>query len=1559
VLVSVGLFATAPAVAGGARKAAIVLLADDGQAYVVGPRDRAIQPLSDELLDSLEAHSGELRTVGGVTRVTGAGRIEFRAHFEGEDADEGFVDLGINAAPKGQYVAVHRDSVGNFFAFLDQKENGGAFVFFRPGNPPGAAPKVIPPARQSWSVGDAAAGAAPRFSSAVGHPKESGLLAVWEERLVQVIPPSQPGRPFRVQDLGIGSVAKVLMAGETVFVIQKNGQVARLNESGGRYRAVELPKPIEAPSFLAAYSTNDGNPAETVRAQRRKTAAAPAMIVRRGLPEGYRVEVRAGREVVVDDRNNLVDPPTPSLMPTAGTPESKDFRRVITRVLTDQFAYDNYLGRERVYEGREKEADRNLEILIAPKDNSPVNVGEAGVGKTAVVELLAQRAFLGRLPPARRFELDLKNSVWVETSASMISLLAKSNDANAQALAITAFHESALAAQRDLKRPLIIFIDEMHMLSEAQLNALKPILSVEGSPVRYVFASTPDRYRLMVRYDQATERRTPAVMIEEFDVETTRKLLQTSAVPTLARYFAGNDGKPAVITDDAVEQILRRAREYEPNTAFPAGPLVLASHVVARAHRLAGNAAPRVDGSFVSKFVKESMGLKLDPASPEFVQELEGIRARLKDKIVDQGALVDRIVDLFEDIVDDESGRPHRFLLVAGTTGVGKSYGAEETGAALVGKSRVLTIDCTQFAGAGGNIDLILNKLLGAPPGTLSSDQFIGILPEFLSGRGRGVNVIIWDEVDKMEPGAFKKLMEMFDKGVITAGDGRQYRLGRSLNIMTTNKGASHLYPRGRAGRAISREELEKRLASFSADDIKKWFLEPNEADLYDKSMTLPPEVVQRIHDAIGMLPPTAKGAEYILQQVARDVGNAVEETKGYRVLVDDAVIVELVRARYNPENGLREPKRQLVQAMNSARRLLRRAAGGVLPSGSEVRLRLVPGIRGEAPTVEADLVVEGIVRHTEVTAGLNLRSVLDPLRDPEKRKVLRNLESLIKESVFGQDEMVAVVAQLVRNQFVNPTIKDPVSALLLGPTGVGKTELAKALARVLFGSEDRLLPLHMGNIDHPWDLSEIFNPPRGVRGSESINRFEAFLRSNRGVGGVILLDEIGNMGGGDPKQKAKLLKQFYEMLDEGTYTNKVTGETYDLREFIFILTSNEGQEQFEGAPQDDVRDAIYEELNDEDKLAELLTKSHGWPRPLVARVNALAMARPLSRAARARIARKFLEGTHAAIREVSGIVAFEADEAFYDGFGETFFTHERGARQMRVMIEKKDVASLVTEARMMLDPDDVEGSTFEFSLHDSYANRFRFEGPLPDPRVVEVTLTVKKNGAVLGTFKSENLAKRAAPRILQSRRDIERTAAHEAGHAVVNSPTDTGLRVEYITVQGQGNALGYARYKKLGTKTSLTREQAIATIAYILGGNVGQQLLGHPRDSGWHGDLVSARKEAERAVAKYGLTDEALDLPVEEGKVNVKDRRVQREIAALLRAGMRMAQKRLEQRKALFDAVYEKLVRDEKITAAEYDELERRLEGRVSTGADSIVSPADHDDLDGGHSFCAAEIVQ
>jgi hypothetical protein len=71
------------------------------------------------------------------------------------------------------------------------------------------------------------------------------------------------------------------------------------------------------------------------------------------------------------------------------------------------------------------------------------------------------------------------------------------------------------------------------------------------------------------------------------------------------------------------------------------------------------------------------------------------------------------------------------------------------------------------------------------------------------------------------------------------------------------------------------------------------------------------------------------------------------------------------------------------------------------------------------------------------------------------------------------------------------------------------------------------------------------------------------------------------------------------------------------------------------------------------------------------------------------------------------------------------------------------------------------------------------------------------------------------------------------------------------------------------------------------------------------------------------------------------------------------MAQKRLEQRKALFDAVYEKLVRDEKITAAEYDELERRLEGRVSTGADSIVSPADHDDLDGGHSFCAAEIVQ
>ena len=1461
-------------------------------------------------------------------QMTPGGEIKVGADLRVQINDGGWSPANLRSPPDGfTQPHVTTDINGNLYIQLGGKGTG--FNFEDTNGTFQLANKMT--FSQYLPVGE--------IKKMVGNPHSDGAYVLTNDGQVLLVRQESYGSSqFEVENMNIMEATEIVVANDMVVVMDKSGDSLIKVKEDGDFAKIATPDDFKSGPTAKVYSTFQPKLKEQINAdamaavvaqtpaQTTSTAArarrVPDAIVhgdtKAALPAGWGELLPDGHKLKWDEKadkwvrvkladpndpkskDEVVEPPVDNLanaVKKAGSKEASEFLAAITRNMSHDEASDEYVGHRTEYFGRDYEADKIMEMLIRQKGANPTLVGEAGVGKTAIAELLAQKIFYGDIPDARRFDFDVRGALMLETSADQIAQFAKSDSGNAQAEAMRNFVKGMKQVQEALGKPVLLFIDEAHMLSKDQFNALKPILESRRSPIRVILSTTDREYGLWVQRDTAMERRAPRVDILEFDKEKTRELLKKTVVPVLEKYYAGYEGGDAVITDHAIEQVLERSKEVAPDIAFPEAPIKLLIDVATREHRLAGHKSPVIDGEQVGAFVKDEMKLLFDPTDPEFDVKLDGVKDELAHEVVDQRRMTDLVVDSFRAAVEGEGTKNHRIILVNGTTGSGKSHGAEAAAKRLVGESRTLTIDGTKYANAGSNLNIIMNDLLGAPPGIISSDETRGILPEFLSGPGRGVNFIIINEADKMDPDALKRLMEMFDTGVLQASDGRNYRLGRSVVILTTNKGSEQIYSR-RFGKGMTRDELEHRAASFSSDDIKGMFLKPDPNDQYDQgNKRVPPEVIQRIDAAVAVIPPSDEGASKILRNEMEKKSASVYDAKRYHVDVSDDVIDSVRRAKYDPENGVREPIRALMSVFEQARSELRKK-GGAITKDDTIKIELIPG-NLETPDRYRVYRESNPSEFVELDSP-DMSAVEDPLQDPIKRKKLLGLEDNMSKHVFGQKHMVDQTAEFIRNQWANPALETPVSLLLMGTTGTGKTELSKAIARELFDSEYRALILPMGDVQHEMDFNNIFNPPKGIVGSGQMSEFEQFLSANKEFGGVVVLDEIGNMGGGDPRKKSELLKKFYKILDEGTWTNPVTGETYDLRKFIFVLTTNEGQELFAGQPADDLRETTWEAAKGRDVLDEILKQSHGWPEALVGRVDNVILAKPLDKASRSLVANKFIDSLESQIKGVTHIDGIEVAPEFLDLFGETFFSHEQGARMMRRQIQKGAVSSLITAARTQLERGELRGATLEFQMSDNFAGRHSYadqEG-MPE-REVKIRLIVKKDGKEVGSFESPNIADKAAEKKLMSESYQQMVALHEAGHVIGNDPTKTGTKTVHVTIQGAGKYGGYARSNQPDPSIIPDREMMVARIARLLAAQEAVKLAGLNPNAGWSQDINQALEIAEKTVGEYRLVENPWSLPTTVTKdgnrvVDIHSKEAQQEIAKLMTEGEKVAKERI-----------------------------------------------------------------
>ncbi len=485
--------------------------------------------------------------------------------------------------------------------------------------------------------------------------------------------------------------------------------------------------------------------------------------------------------------------------------------------------------------GREAEIERVVQILCRRTKNNPVLIGEPGVGKTAIVEGLAQRIVRGEVPSflenKRILSLDL-------------SLIVAGTKYRGQ------FEERLKQIMRELiENPhYIVFIDELHTLvgagsAEGSLDAaniLKPALS--RGEIQCIGATTPSEFRKSIEKDRSLERRFQAVKVPPPSESEAIKILEG----VRERYETFHQIR---YTDDSLEAAVYQSNRYIPDRFLPDKAIDVIDEAGARVKLRARKELASIDEwdapvDVMSQFVGHSSGgSRLDAEGDESIataevtkDDIEEVIARwtgipitsLKEEETQKLLRVEqelhmRVVSqrtaisaLARAIRRSRAGlkspqRPVGSFLFLGPTGVGKTEVARSLAEFLFGSERaMIRFDMSEFMEKHS-----VSKLIGSPPGYVGHEEG-GQLTERI--KRSPYSVLLFDEIEKAHPDIFNVLLQVFEDGVLTDALGNSVDFKNVIIIMTSNIGARFIQKKGtmgfQANTDASREKMEEMVMS-------------------------------------------------------------------------------------------------------------------------------------------------------------------------------------------------------------------------------------------------------------------------------------------------------------------------------------------------------------------------------------------------------------------------------------------------------------------------------------------------------------------------------------------------------------------------------------------------------------------------------------------------------------------------------------------------------------------------------------------------------------------------
>jgi len=592
--------------------------------------------------------------------------------------------------------------------------------------------------------------------------------------------------------------------------------------------------------------------------------------------------------------------------------------------------------------GREQEIQRVTQILSRRTKNNPVLVGEPGVGKTAIVEGLAQRIANNDVPST----LQGKRLVTLDMGALVAGTKYRGE-----------FEERLKKVVEEIKSSgnCVLFIDEIHTMVGAgaaegavdAANILKP--SLARGELQTVGATTLDDYRKYVERDPALERRFQPVKVEEPTVEETIEILRgiksryeehheleitdeaiMSAASMAARFVADRflPDKAIDLIDEAASRVrinfstaplsvkettkMLESVRKEKDEAISSRQYEYAADLRDREANLTeklaelekdwkdeiGDERPIVTEEHISEVVSMWTGIPVTRLAMEESERLVNMEEVLHEKVIGQGqaiTLVSKAVRRARAGLKNPK-RPTGIFMFLGPTGVGKTYLVQKLAEFMFGnEDSMIRIDMSEFMERHS-----VARLVGAPPGYIGYDEG-GQLTEAV--RRKSYCVILLDEIEKAHPEVFNILLQIFDDGHLTDAKGRRVDFRNTIVVMTSNIGSDLIRTDRSIGFAARSDgaqkdaEAHERMKNNVLDEVKRFFR---------------PEFLNRIDGTEVFHALTREHMEQIVELMLTEVSSTLIE-KGISLEVTDEAKGWLSEKGYDPQFGAR-PLRRVIQ---------------------------------------------------------------------------------------------------------------------------------------------------------------------------------------------------------------------------------------------------------------------------------------------------------------------------------------------------------------------------------------------------------------------------------------------------------------------------------------------------------------------------------------------------------------------------------------------------------------------------------------------------------------------